>query len=55
MNWDYLVPLVLLVLQLECLGVDLVLLAPQLVNLQIDLGENVENLLLNLLSWSLLL
>ena len=49
---DYLVSLVLLVLQMEHLKVDLVL---QLVNLQVGLGENVGNLLLNLLSLSLLL
>ena len=34
-DWDY---LVLLVLQLECLGVDLVLLAPQLEDSQVGLG-----------------
>ena len=38
---DYLVHLVLLVLQLECLGVDLVVLAPQLEIYRSDLGENV--------------
>ena len=43
MDQDYLVPLVLLVLLLQCLGVDLVL---QLVNLLVGLGDNVENLLL---------
>ena len=55
MDWDYLVPLVaLLVLWLECLGVDLISLVPQLVSLLVGLEDNVENLLLNLLSLSLL-
>ena len=54
---DYLVDLVLLVLQLKCLGVNLVVLAPQLEDLKVDLVENVGNLLLPviLLSLSLLL
>ena len=36
-------------------GVDLVLVVPQLVSLLVDLGDDVGNLLLNLLSMSLLL
>ena len=69
MDWDYLVPVVLLLLPLECLkvdlvllvlqlehlGVDLVLVDPQLEHLLVDLGDDVGNLLLNLLSLSLLL
>ena len=50
-----LVLLVLQVLQLECLGVDLVLVVAQLVSLLVDLRDDVGNLLLNLLSLSLLL
>ena len=49
------VDLVLVVLQLECLGVDLVLVAPQLVSLPVSWGDDMGNLLLNCLSLGLLL